>query len=119
LIGDLPQKQTSMIEQIETELLPQALAIGVDYNLFWELNPKTITPFTNAFSIRQDIEDDNSWKQGKYIEIAIASVLSGGKTKYPKTPFYKMKNLDQTQDDIKNKFIAHAKLLNKKFERGV
>lgn len=90
-----PLEGMSFLEQIENTVLPNALAIGVAYELFWTLTPKELEPFKKAFSIEQEIVDMNNWQLGNYIRFAVGDVLSGGKNKYPNRPFL------HKSDDIK------------------
>lgn len=65
--------------------LPQALSLGIDYNLFWELSPKRTEPFIEASKLKRKMENFNMWKHGLYIQSAVASVLSE-KNKYYEEP---------------------------------
>jgi len=38
--------------------------IGVEYDLFWRLNPKSLTPFVKAFSMKAKYEDSLAWTMG-------------------------------------------------------
>lgn len=91
--------------------------IGVDYDLFWRLNPKTLKPFIKAFSLRQQYDDTLIWTQGKYIQLAIASTLDK-KAKYPTVPF---SQIVETPEDrmlaIKERFMVQAELINSRFEK--
>ena len=60
--------------------------IGVHYNDFWGLNPHTLEPFIEAFSLTQKQYDSMMWTMGGYIQLAIGSTLSK-KVEYPKKPF--------------------------------
>lgn len=96
--------------------------IGVDYELFWTLNPKTLSPFIKAFSLRQRYEDFLAWQSGKYIQFAIASTLSKD-SKYPKESFLYKQELEvkvlteeekrkREQDKIKRKFMEQMIKIN-------
>ena len=63
------------------------MAIGVDYNLFWELTPKELEPFKKAFELSNTFKDISNWELGKYIQMAIGSVISKS-VKYPNKPFH-------------------------------
>ena len=99
------------------EVLPNALMIGVDYNLFWDLNPKTLSPFVKAFSLKQKYDDTIAWQHGYYVYCAIGSSFSKN-NKYPKTPMFTAKPHEDTPEErmqlIKERFIRHAKMLNSK-----
>lgn len=92
--------------------------MGVEYDLFWELDPKSLSPFVKAFSLKTRYDDTMAWQQGIYIRMAIASCLDKN-VKYPKKPMIaekvtKTKSVDNEQ--IKFNFLNHAQLLNKKFK---
>ena len=63
--------------------------MGVGYDLFWTLNPKSLTPFVKAFSLdmemRQKYDDWLAWQSGVYVRVAIVSSL-GKDVKYPELP---------------------------------
>lgn len=61
--------------------------MGVDYDLFWSLNPKSLQPFIKAFELQKKQDDYNAWLNGMYVQHAVASVLNGSKSKYPREPF--------------------------------
>ena len=60
--------------------LVQALTIGVDYQTFWSLTPKKLTPFVEAFKQKREHATEEfrakanfaAWLQGVYIARAIA-----------------------------------------------
>lgn len=116
-----------MYETIVNKTLPHALMIGVDYDLFWTLTPKTLSPFIKAFSLRQQYDDFLAWQQGKYIQLAVASNLSKD-NKYPNEPlltnvdFERKINKDvpnKKQDEIKRKFMERMIQLNSRFKKEV
>ena len=108
-----------MYDVIIDDLLPQALLIGVDYNVFWELNPKTLKPFHKAFVLGQELDDANAWSSGLYIRMAIASVMDS-KSKYPEKPFHsKYVKKPMTQEEIKERFLDTVELINKNFKKEV
>lgn len=101
--------------------------IGVDYELFWTLNPKTLSPFIKAFSLRQQYDDTLAWNNGRYIALAIASNFSK-EQKYPRQPLLKDRNVDEilkpkseeekakeSQEEIKRKFMERMNILNHRF----
>lgn len=106
-----------MFDEIEENILPQALMIGIDYDLFWSLNPKSLAPFVKAFSLKQKENDRNMWIQGLYIRMAVASSLST-KCKYPQEAFMSQKeNKELDMLVIKDRFMKHANLLNSRFRK--
>lgn len=92
--------------------------IGVDYDLFWTLNPKSLSPFIKAFEMKQDYDDEQSWRLGAYIRLAIASSLSKD-NKYPEKPFsYGAKGATtMTPEQIKEKMMATAEIINNRLEK--
>lgn len=94
--------------------------MGVNYELFWTLNPKTIVPFTKAFYLSQQHKDEADWRLGQYIRGSIASVLNKN-AKYPSKPFLADFDPFETEETrrkkIKQRFMAHATLLNQKFRK--
>lgn len=101
--------------------------IGVDYELFWTLNPKTLSPFIKAFSLRQQYDDTLAWNNGRYIALAISSNFSK-EQKYPRQPLLKDRNVDEilkpkseeekakeSQEEIKRKFMERMNILNHRF----
>lgn len=107
-----------MLDNIYNELLPNALMIGVDYELFWELCPKTISPFIKAFMLKQKYDDTVAWQTGFYVKLAIVSALNKN-AKYPTEPIGKKAEIEETpetkQEEIKRKFLQQMKLLNTRF----
>lgn len=92
--------------------------IGVDYDLFWTLNPKSLSPFIKAFELKQDYDDEFSWRLGTYIRMAIASSLSKD-SKYPEKPFsYQPKGATtMTPEQIKEKMMATVVIINTQLEK--
>jgi hypothetical protein len=108
------------------EILPNALMIGVDYDLFWTLSPKSLKPFIKAFHLRQDYERFQAWQIGAYVQQAIGASLSKD-AKYPKPPEIGVteKIMSKGKDEleksnqqlIRDKFLAQVNLINKKFAK--
>lgn len=89
--------------------------IGVDYELFWNLNPKSLSPFIKAFSLKQKYDDYTLWLQGKYIQMAIASTMNKN-AKYPPKPFSTEEVTKiSSAEEIKRKMFERMKILNAKF----
>lgn len=87
--------------------------IGVSYDVFWTLNPKSLSHFIKAFEYKQAYDDTLAWQQGNYIRLAIASVMAKN-AKYPEHPAsHKPKQI--TQHDIKAKFLNHVAMINSNF----
>lgn len=109
-----------MLEQIEEDTLPHALMIGVDYDLFWTLNPKSLSPFIKAFTMKEEYDDSFAWRLGAYIKLAVVSSL-GNEAKYPEKPFMQAPvKRDMTPDEIKEKMMRSAEIINSRLEtKGV
>jgi len=92
--------------------------IGVEYDLFWRLNPKSLTPFSKAFSLKSKYEDSLAWTQGVYIQRAIASCLDK-KSKYPDKPFLekKVESKPMSTEELKKKMLERMSVLNKRFDK--
>lgn len=93
--------------------------MGVDYELFWTLNPKSLTPFIKAFVLKQKQADRLAWQSGMYIRMAIASNF-GKQAKYPTHPFLEDARTievdpEEQQHLIKDKFMIRMKQLNSRF----
>lgn len=118
-----------MKELIEREYLPQALAIGVEYSLFYSLNPVKIGYFIEAYVQKQEVELDKiyleTWLSGQYILAALGTVL--GESDYPKEPLTVEQTKKEEQQEaveekikIKNevdaiKFAEFAEAFNRDF----
>ena len=93
--------------------------IGVNYDLFWTLNPKSLSPFIKAFSLKQKYDDSIAWKHGLYVRMAIASSL-GKNVKYPNKPFMDdSTERVMTPQEIKERMLRQMKLVNSRFEKEV
>ena len=91
--------------------------IGVDYELFWTLNPKSLSPFVKAFNLKQRYDDAMAWSNGAYVRMAIASSLSKN-VKYPSKPLMsKGEDKPMTSEEIKRRVMAHAQIINQKFKK--
>lgn len=91
--------------------------LGVDYDLFWTLNPKSLAPFVKAFELKQNYDDRLAWQFGAYIRYSIASTLSKG-AKYPQQPFSEQgKSRDMTPDEIKERMMANVEIINMRIEQ--
>lgn len=92
------------------------MAIGVDYVLFWTLNPKQIKPFIEAHKQKQMLwqEEVNftAWLNGIYVSSAIAACL-GENSPYPEKPIsFDGKNQEQKTSFDAKKFHAFAIAFN-------
>lgn len=95
--------------------------MGVDYELFWKLNPKTLQPFIKAFELEEERKDVWAWQQGLYIQVAVASNFNK-EVKYPSTPFLKLHKImndeEERQRRIKENFLIHMTRINSQFKSG-
>jgi len=96
--------------------------MGVDYELFWSLDPISLSPFVKAFSIKQKMEDVERWQLGIYVRGAISSCLNKD-NKYPKTPIFAANpelglSEEEQRKIIKERFVFHASLINKNLRKG-
>lgn len=96
-------------------VLPNALMIGVEYDLFWTLNPKSFASFVKAFELKREYQDYNNWSLGMYIRSAVASVLDS-KNKYPETPLTQKPKVDVNKA-VRERIIAKAISINSRFRK--
>ena len=89
---------------INNEYLPYALSIGVSYETFWTLNPRTLKPFIEAYKIKQEVLDEEMWRMGIYVHEAVGVVLANAfakktakKAEYFKEPLLKQHKLETTE----------------------
>lgn len=103
------------------------MAVGIDYRLFWHLNPTKIKPFFEADKIRfknkmSDMET-SAYVNGIYVAKAIGACLSKN-GKYPEKilgifDLDKQKEKPMTEDEIKQareNLIARLQLMQTNFE---
>lgn len=113
-----------MYESIIEDVLPLALMVGVEYDLFWTLNPSSLNPFIKAFEMKRKAESERdnvvAWQNGVYIQMAIASTLNKS-FQYPKEPlgFGKEDNepVDMTKK-IKNIMLERMAIVNTRLGEG-
>lgn len=96
--------------------------MGVDYHLFWRLNPRKLKPFVAAYKEEQKEQAERTnyaaWLSGVYVTHAIAASL-GENTRYPEKPI----NLFESEEDLESRkeqeaqlFSAYVDMFNKNFE---
>lgn len=109
-----------MYELIISKVLPEALMMGVDYDLFWTLTPKSLTPFIKAFNLKREIADQDAWQHGVYIQMAIASVMDS-KAEYPREPYSTKKAKKLKPEDkvakLKEIMMERMAIVNSNLER--
>jgi hypothetical protein len=91
--------------------------IGVDYDLFWTLNPKTMQPFIKAFKLSQENKNAEAWLNGVYIRLAIASVF-GKNSPYPKQPIKDFKEKSVSPEEGKARMFKIMEVINSRFGKG-
>ena len=95
------------------EALPQYLAIGMPYDLYWEGEYGTKRAFRKAYQLRieseQRIADTNNWYMGQYMIAALQAVpqfVAGFMPKgvtlpdYPEKPFF-VKHEEQKKEEAR------------------
>ena len=102
--------------------MPQALTIGVDYRLFWKLNPKTIEPFIESFKNKkhQQIDQINlqAWINGLYVMHAVAAVFSKNANYFDEPISFLDRSEDNKQSLDLKKFESFAILYNNEYEKN-
>lgn len=98
--------------------MPNALAIGISYELFWHLNPRKIKPFYEAYKIQMKSLEYRKWIEGIYTARAIASNFG---EKFPEEPleFYNFDEQELSEQKIKEerkKLIESLKVMQTNFE---
>ena len=70
-----PQEKINFHKIIWEEFLPNALAIGVPWDVFWHLSPKKLKSFEKAYVLRRKLEDEKMWMMGQYIMSALDATV--------------------------------------------
>ena len=63
------------------------MALGVDYNTFFECNPYELRAYDKAFEMKASMKDIQNWQLGQYFICAIASSFNKN-NKYPEKPMF-------------------------------
>lgn len=99
------------------------MVIGIDYELFWRLNPKKMEAFEEAFikrtKLNQQQDNVNAWLNGIYMSYAIASCF-GKNSQYPSEPINVYNDEMSQQERLKmeaEKFEAYAIAFNNEFRK--
>lgn len=84
--------------------MPDALSIGIEWNLFWSLNPKKLEPFAKAHKKRVKEQDAmiHSWI-GSYGISALIFAISkcfnkSSQYEYIKEPIYSKNDISEKED---------------------
>lgn len=93
--------------------------MGVDYDLFWTLNPSSLEPFIKAFKLRQEYIDTLSWSMGQYVQLAVASIMDS-KVKYPEKPVSSTRQLSEKEqiELFRMKMIERMRIVNQRFKES-
>jgi hypothetical protein len=113
---------------VNENILPEALSIGIDYNLFWDLNPTLLKPFFKAHQLKQDryMQEQStiSYWNGIYVAHAISASFG---SKFPDKPLKLFKTLEEVEKENRplteaeiieerNKFVEGLKLMEINFK---
>lgn len=120
------QKQKSFTEVFE-EIFPYYLAIGMNYDQFWNDEPVIAKYYREADDIRRRRANEELWLAGMYTADALLSTVgnmfSKQKYKYPAEPrpvtrgeiLERKEREEKTKaEQIKARFIARALNINKR-----
>ena len=92
--------------------MPQAIAIGISYSQFWDMNPRIVNVIVQGMSKKIEYErnqkNEFAWLQGMYICEALSSTVGNmfrGKSdkpyEYPQKPYeFDEKEHNLTEDEI-------------------
>lgn len=91
------------------------MQIGVPYDLFFRLTPKTLEPFIESYQKTQEQEQErinyNAWLNGWYVRLAVASALSK-KAHYPAKPI-----ADEDKEESEKDYVAQRRAFFERFNR--
>ena len=86
----------------QKEVVPNCIAMGISYEQFWHLNPRTLECHVKAHQLKLKDADMMNWYMGQYMVSAIASCFDK-KAEYVKKPF--LENIALTEKQIADKEI--------------
>ena len=105
------EEKLSFSESFYKHVLPQYLALGVSEERILDGTPNDLKPFSDAYNLKMEMEDEQAWMQGQYTLAAVMHGLSrlskkGGKVNYPDKPMLgeqaeKQKEEHMTENDKK------------------
>ena len=114
------------------EMLPEYLAMGMPYDLYWDGEYGTKTAYRKAYQTRMENEkrmtDANNWYMGQYIIKVLQAVplLVGGlNTKgynlpdYPEKPFLEAAEIQKKEEDRRKHEEDQSKLAQALFQQFV
>lgn len=101
-------------------MLPTALAIGVPYNVFWKLTPKTLKAHHKAYVIKEKHIDEMIWSVcGNYVlsavAVAVENCLAGKKArlKYIEKPLSEANKEEKyTEEELQKQREMFVMMLN-------
>jgi hypothetical protein len=67
-------------------MLPDAIMVGVPYELFWHLTPKKLKAFYKAYNSKMQVIDMKMWEMGVYVMKGIVACFSD--KGYPDKPLF-------------------------------
>lgn len=137
-MGDCLKVENNAISltNIFNENFPFYMAMGMDYNQYWNENPFLVRAYKKAYELKKEAKEYELWKQGVYVYEAIldaspilhAFAKNGTKARpYPEKPFgleeYENKETEEEkQRKIENErikakvhFMNIKKILEKQF----
>lgn len=80
--------------------MPNALTIGVPYEVFWHLNPTKLKPFQTAFENKRKLRDEENWLVwGTYGMSALSVVLASAFSKNSQAKFIEKPVYQQIKED--------------------
>lgn len=108
----------------EKTWLPQALAIGVSYSDFWNMNPHIISILLEGHRLKMRMQDEQMWMLGMYIQSAVSVAIEHNfagkkaKSKYIDKPI--MQNIEEetglTQEEIDERELKKMLLAEKQWQ---
>lgn len=107
--------------------MPNALAIGVSYELFWHLSPTKLKAFEEAYMIKRKMRDEEMWYMGQYVASALNSTVcnaelwrgKNGKTeKYVEKPFMsELGKNNLTQEELDQRELQKMLLYEEQWQK--
>ena len=129
---DSEQTVPKTYADIFDEFLPEYLAMGMPYDLYWDGEYGTKTAYRKAYQKRieneQRVADINNWRMGQYvIKVlqAIPLLVGGLNTKghnlpdYPDKPFLEAAEIQKKEEDRRKHEEDQSKLAQALFQQFV
>jgi len=97
--------------------LPIATRYGVPYAAFWDMNPKRLKPWQDAFNEKVEADallvDYSAWRNGIYVLLAIGAAIDGKKSPYPEKALLAAEKEKQTIKEQEHRDeMAAARFMN-------